>query len=799
MYFGGVNIIDNERFHERVEDQSYYGQILFDQLRILFSHIVPNIVGSVLIVLIYYWVFRDSFTTNLQYYWFGVLISLFIIRLYLYSRFIKGTIEHDPKKCLIIYTVIMFLTGATWGGIIFIPTDLMDNQLIALTLVTLLLALSCISSISSSAHPAVIWSFLIPVGISASYYLMNSASEEYGLIIGLGAIAFCGAAGFVGHTIHNMIVSALYLQNRNMSLMDEVVKIAKQNQKSYESFQILLDNLGAGAAMFDKDDKVISWNKSFEGIFSMPKGLIKQGMSMRELVRKIIKQSWKDAIDVSQAAEAHIKELMLPSEEKTMVKLVLADGRNLYSKVMRINDEQTVLNYTDVTTLEQARTDDIIHVLQHDSLTGLPNQILLKKIIDSRISEFDGTTRSKKNKQKKPFMGLVHFGLNSLNEIYEFLGLGAGDMVVTEVANRCAEFLGDGVQLYHTAYDEFHIITEVEQDRKQAMSLVDELIKYVGEPIDVNGNSITMTVSVGISVYPDHADKTDMLIRNAKIAYNKAKLPNEDNIVIYNHGMHSEIMERSNILFDIHDSMKKSQFSLHYQPQIDIKSRNICGVEALLRWQHPDKGWISPSDFIPLAEHTKQIIPLTEQFLPEACLQAKKWQDMGLPPIRMSVNISPFHFHERGFTKFIKTCLENANLDPELLELEITEGVIMNQTEEIINTLHELTKLGVQLSIDDFGTGYSSLSYLRRLPVDKLKIDQAFIKDMANDESALSLVEAVIRLGHSFNLNVIAEGVETEEQLNKLFAMNCDQAQGYFIKKPDSADVISQWLQGNHM
>ena len=257
-----MNILDNKRHHERTEDQGYYSQILFDQLRILFSHIVPNIVGSVFIVLIYYWVFRDSFTTNLQYYWFGALVFLFIIRLYLYSRFIKGTMEHDPKKCLIIYSIIMFLTGVTWGGIIFIPTDLMDDQLVTLTLVTLLLALSCISSISSSAHPAVIWAFLIPVCISASYYLMNSASEEYGIIMGLGAIVFCGATGFVGQTIHKMIVSALYLQNRNMSLMDEVVEIAKQNQKSYEGFQILLDNLGAGAAMFDKDDKVISWNKS---------------------------------------------------------------------------------------------------------------------------------------------------------------------------------------------------------------------------------------------------------------------------------------------------------------------------------------------------------------------------------------------------------------------------------------------------------------------------------------------------------------------------------------------------------
>lgn len=252
------------------------------------------------------------------------------------------------------------------------------------------------------------------------------------------------------------------------------------------------------------------------------------------------------------------------------------------------------------------------------------------------------------------------------------------------------------------------------------------------------------------------------------------------------------------MLFDIRDSISKSQFLLHYQPQIDISENQIIGVEALLRWQHPDKGWISPEDFIPLAEHTKQIIPLTEQFLPEACHQAKIWQQQNFPTIKMSVNISPFHFQEKGFTKFIRNCIEQAKLDPAFLDLEITEGVIMSQTEETIKILHELSEMGVHLSIDDFGTGYSSLAYLRNLPVDKLKIDQTFIKDMVESDSARSLVEAVIRMGHSFKLDVIAEGVETEEQLAILSSMNCDQAQGFYVKRPEKAVDITKWILENY-
>ena len=266
-----------------------------------------------------------------------------------------------------------------WGLITLIPIEYMDGELLTLTVITLLLALCCISAISSSAHTYVIWAFLIPVALFSTVYLINSNSEEYGTIMGIGALTFCVVAGLIGQSIHRMIFSALYLQNRNSSLMDEVVQIAKQNQKSYEGFQLLLDNLGAGAAMFDRNHKMISWNKSFENIFNLPMGLIKRGMTLKEVVRKVIKQSWQNNVDVNHTADAHIKEILAEKSEDDLVKLVMADGRNLYSKVMKISDDQMVLNYTDVTSLEQARTDDIIHVLQHDSLTGLPNQVLHEK------------------------------------------------------------------------------------------------------------------------------------------------------------------------------------------------------------------------------------------------------------------------------------------------------------------------------------------------------------------------------------------------------------------------------------
>jgi diguanylate cyclase (GGDEF)-like protein len=492
-------------------------------------------------MVVYFWSFSDNFTSSLQYYWATGMMFLLAVRLVIYRASFKSDFYVKSNKWLLIYTGITFLLVVMWGLVTLIPVDYLQGELLTLTLVTLLVALCCISAISSSAHTYVIWAFLIPIAIFSTVYLINANSEEYGTIMGIGALTFCVVAGLIGQSLHRMILSALFLQNRNSLLMDEVVQIAKQNQKSYEGFQLLLDNLGAGAAMFDRNRKIISWNKSFENIFNLPTGLIKRGMTLKEVIRKIIKQSWQGNVDVNHAADAHIKEILQEKNEDDLVKLVMADGRNLYSKVMKISDYQLVLNYTDVTSLEQTRTDDIIHVLQHDSLTGLPNQVLHKKEVRKRIVDFRREAAKNEKLKDEQFMALVYFGLNSLNEIYEFLGLSAGDQVVTEIANRCKEFFQDDVHLSHVAYDEFHIITSNENNLNEVLELVEELNKILAAPIKIGENSIEMTISVGISIYPDHADKTDHINRNAKIAYIKAMLTNAYSVVVYDHGMHQRL------------------------------------------------------------------------------------------------------------------------------------------------------------------------------------------------------------------------------------------------------------------
>jgi diguanylate cyclase (GGDEF)-like protein len=784
----------NIRVNVRQANQIQKGQILLDQLRIILSQIPSNVFGSFVIVFLYLYSLRDHFTSDMQYYWRGALSFIFFLRMSVYLWSLKGNIHLQPKKWLLIYAGLMFLTGGLWGSILFIPTDL-NSEVLLLTLATLLLELVCISTISSSAQPLVLWSFLTPVAMATSFALFTSAFDDFSLIFGIGALLFCLGVGYVGHSLNRMIVKSLTLQVRNASLMDEVIYMAKQNQKSYKGIQKLLDNVEAGTAMFDKDHRILSWNKSFESMFGFPIGYLKRGMGLKEVVQKMIKLSWHNNSDIETMVNVHIKDVLSSMDQEKPARLILADGRNVYNKIIQINDDQFVLNYTDVTALEQEQVENILHILHHDKLTGLPNKILLNKNINKRIEEWK--SKGDKNSDDN-FIALVQLGLNSLKDVNEFFGEQQGDMVIKTIAQRCKVFVSSDVLMTHNGYDEFSLVTSEFNKVDELLKLIKGLIDTVVEPIMIGSNSIIVSPVIGISTYPSHGETAEDLIRNANIAFSKAKMMNKDAVVLYEKEMHSEIVERTNLLFDIRDNIKTDQFLLHYQPQIDIKSRAICGVEALIRWNHPEKGWVPPQNFIPFAEHTKQIIPLTEQFLPEACIQAKKWQNMKLPPIKMSVNISPSHFHEKSFVGFVQQCCLDADLNPNMLELEITEGVIMSQTEEVISILNELSRIGVHLAIDDFGTGYSSLSYLRDLPIDKLKIDQAFIKNMVEDKSSLSLVEAIIKLGHSFNLKVIAEGVEEDEQLKKLLKLKCDQAQGYLISRPQNVEDITKWLVDNY-
>lgn len=723
-------------------------------------------------------------------YWGLALLLVLCLRGVLHFNFMKADPTENPEKWLYALAALAGLTATIWGCSIIFSYNRGNSEDVMTLLIAIMAGMLGVATLSYGLHRLVLWCYLLPFAISLNIYFSLQEGEKY-LAFSLAATSYILIMGYMGQVVQNIINNNLILSSRNQTLKGELVEISSENEQSYSSLRSFLDYLGAGIAMFDEEHRLVVWNHAYEEIFDYRADYLKSGIKLQEVIKTYYAAS---AIGEKAAEKQAVQrtEVILEASKTPDSRLDFKtlNGRIYELKVVSLENKNILLNFMDVTHREQARTDDIVSLAQKDALTGLPNRMMfrshLKKILRSRDASEYG------------IISVIHLDIDLFKDINDNYGHPFGDRLLQHIATGLRDYLQEQNLLARYSGDEFAIIGVRHHTNEEALKMLENVVEYIRQPIGIMGHLVKVDVSAGLTVYPEQDGDADKLISNADIALHKAKQAGRGQIIVYEESMHSEIMERASLMSDLRDSMETSQFVLHYQPQIDITSRQICGVEALMRWNHPERGWISPGEFIPLAELSKQIIPLTEQLLPEACMQAKLWQAQGLPPLRVSVNISPLHFQEKGFVDFVRECLEEAGLAPEMLELEITEGIVMSQTEQVMNTLQELADTGTHLSIDDFGTGYSSLSYLRTLPVEKLKIDQCFIAGMEEDPGAQSVVEAIVRLGHSFNLKVIAEGVETQGQLEMLGDIKCDQAQGFYISRPVPADNITDWVKEHY-
>ncbi|WP_041523965.1 putative bifunctional diguanylate cyclase/phosphodiesterase [Gilvimarinus agarilyticus] len=415
----------------------------------------------------------------------------------------------------------------------------------------------------------------------------------------------------------------------------------------------------------------------------------------------------------------------------------------------------------------------------HDALTSLPNRSLFY----DRISH--GVARSARAGSK---LALMLLDVDRFKIVNDSLGHDAGDILLKTIANRLNEGVRDMDTVARLGGDEFVVVLEGVHDVEDVRFVANKLLVQIARPIEVSGHEISITASIGISVYPDDGDVTDELLKNADIAMYKAKEAGKNNCQFYAAGMSATAVNYLLLENDLRRGIELGQLTLHYQPQIDFNTGQLTGVEALVRWQHPERGLVSPAHFIPLAEETGLIVPLGEWVLRAACLQQKAWLDAGQKVPKMAVNLSTRQFRQRDFPGKVATILQEVELPAEYLELEITESCAMEHAGETINQLNQLHQMGLSLSIDDFGTGYSSLAYLKRFPINKLKIDSSFIHDLPLDSNDAAIAKSIIALAHNMQLTVVAEGVEQVEQADWLREQGCDQAQGYFYAKPMSGE-----------
>jgi diguanylate cyclase (GGDEF)-like protein/PAS domain S-box-containing protein len=421
-----------------------------------------------------------------------------------------------------------------------------------------------------------------------------------------------------------------------------------------------------------------------------------------------------------------------------------------------------------------------------DPLTELPNRRYFMERLQQTAAWCKRSLRCQ--------MALCYIDLDRFKTANDTLGHGAGDELLKIVGARLSQCLREGDIVARLGGDEFAVVVTDVQRSEDAAIVAEKIIDAIRQPLTVGGHELYVTASVGISLFP--ADSADMneLVKNADIALYHAKEQGKNTYRFYSKEINALTVEHLKLESDLRKAVERDELFLVYQPQIDLTSNRIHGVEALLRWQHPSLGLISPAKFIPLAEETGLIVPIGDWVLQTACRQLQRWDQAGLPPLSMSVNLSTLQFRRKGLVSFISQTLNQAAIDPGRLELEITESTLMGNPDEAGMILRVIAELGVRVSIDDFGTGYSSLSYLRRFPVDVLKIDQSFVREISSSLDDRAIAQAVIALARSMELMVVAEGVETEDQLSILKALDCDRVQGYLLSRPLPVEAVDGFV-----
>jgi len=428
--------------------------------------------------------------------------------------------------------------------------------------------------------------------------------------------------------------------------------------------------------------------------------------------------------------------------------------------------------------IREAR-EKIQYQAYHDPLTGLPNRVLLHDRLKVALTQAE---------YKHQMVAVLLIDLDRFKNINETLGHRMGDLLLQNVAERVTECAREGDTVSRLGGDEFIMILSDIAQVQEVITVANKIVDVLSnEPFDLDGEELYITPSIGISVYPNDGDDAETLVKNADMAMYRAKEHGRNNYQLHTPAMNAAATERLALENNLRRALDKDEFAVHYQPKIDLNSGRMTGMEALIRWNHSEWGLVPPFKFIPVAEETGLIVPIGDWVLRTACEQNKRWQEQGFPPMRVAVNLSGHQFDTMLVGK-VRRVLMETGLEPEWLELEITESMLMKNTDLVVGIIQDLKDMGIHISIDDFGTGYSSLSYLERFPIDTLKIDQSFVRFIENPETDAVLARAIISLAHSLNLKVIAEGVETETQLEFLREENCDACQGYYFSKPVPAE-----------
>jgi len=558
------------------------------------------------------------------------------------------------------------------------------------------------------------------------------------------------------------------LESDNQLLGAREQELTTQNLR----FDAALNNMSQGLVMFDRDNRVTVANRHYMEMYRLSADLVRPGCSLRQLLEA------RQAVgtfgeNIESYLARHAAEGIIARKTPE-----LPDGRVISIVNTRMSDGGWVSTHKDVT--EQCRAEQrIAHMAGHDALTGLPNRLLFREGMEQALAAPD----------RDNSVAVLSIDLDCFKEVNDTHGHPAGDALLRGVADRLRRCVGDGM-VARLGGDEFAMIRVGAQSAEDVVLLAERILKTLGEPMKVEGHDIRVGSSIGIAIAPAHGDDPDELLKHADTALYRAKADGRRTFRLFEPEMNIQALARRSLEADLRGALDRGEFELHYQPFVNVLSNQVTGFEALIRWNHRDKGLIPPADFIPLAEETGLINPIGDWVLRQACMDAADWP----AGLQIAVNLSPVQLRNRALPRLVILALAAARLDPKRLELEITETALLKDDEALLASLHHLRALGVRIAMDDFGTGYSSLKYLRSFPFDKIKIDRSFVNELGVRLDSAAIVRAVAELGRSLAMTTTAEGVETEAQLAHLKHEGCTEVQGYLFSRPRPAGELASLI-----
>ncbi len=652
-------------------------------------------------------------------------------------------------------------TSAAIGALSARALIVTENPLIHLLVVALAMATMAMA-LRNYFRPRLVAAQLFLINLLGIAALLTKDASEYWLLA-------------IGSAIYSLIIyrtaSALSSSEQASILNDE--ELREQNRR----FNSALSNMKQGLSMFDDEGRMLVCNQNYIDMYGFSPEVVRPGITLQELLQHSIDVGNYRNIPINDLHDRLVEKLVIEASPNFLS--VLGDGRTIALSHQKMETGGWVTTHEDITERMQTQAQ-IAYLARHDVLTDLPNRVSFRE----RLGEALERTTSAEQ------LAVLCLDLDRFKPVNDTLGHAVGDAVLRQVAERLKDCVRETDFVARMGGDEFAIIQIGVANPESTGKLADRVVAALGQPFHVDSHQISIGTSIGMSFAPEDSVEADQLLKNADMALYQAKAEGRGQSRRFLPDMDRRMQTRMNLELDLRHALSAGEFEIYYQPLMDIASGGIAGFEALLRWHHPSRGMVLPDEFIELAEDTGLIVPIGDWVLKQACSAASAWP----ANIRIAVNLSPAQFRSGDLVRSVTTALAASGIGSNRLELEITEGVLLADSEETLATLHALKNLGARIAMDDFGTGYSSLSYLRSFPFDKIKIDQSFVHDIFSGDQSLSIIRAVTGLGRNLGMSTTAEGVETAAQLEQLRSEGCSEVQGFHLGRPMDAAATLELL-----